>query len=231
MAGASTDPVAGAEPVASPPVARSNLPELRARATALAATSGRALLGITGPPGAGKSTLAAELVSALGPRAALVPMDGFHLSNAVLRSLGRRGRKGAPDTFDAAGYGRLLARLREPTSDVVYAPDFDRELDEAVAAAIAVPPEVDVIVTEGNYLLLDDAPWPTAAAHLNAVWYLELDDEERRRRLVARHQRHGMSTHEARAWTEGTDEPNAVAVAAGRGRADLVVVGGTWGRS
>lgn len=209
----------------APPTLHATLPELVERARALLDDGApRRLLGLAGPPGAGKSTLAAGLVAALAPRAALVPMDGFHLSNAVLHALGRRGRKGAPDTFDAAGYAHLLRRLREPAEGTVYAPDFDRELDEPVAAAVAVPPETGLVVTEGNYLLLDDGAWPDARSYLDAVWYVELPDEERRRRLRARHERHGMDPATAAAWTEGTDEPNAALVRAVRDRADVVVV-------
>jgi pantothenate kinase len=114
------------------------LDDLVARAAALAAGPGRAVLGLTGPPGAGKSTLAAALVEALGDRAVLVPMDGFHLADTELARLGRSDRKGAPDTFDAAGYVQLLRRLLERTDDVVYAPVFRRELELAEAGALPV---------------------------------------------------------------------------------------------
>jgi len=197
--------------------------DLVQRAAALIPERGRAVLGITGPPGAGKSTLAAAIVSGVGAAAALVPMDGFHLSNRVLLSLGRRERKGAPDTFDAGGYADLLRRLRRAEPGTVYAPDFDRTLDEPVAGSIAVPPEVRLVVTEGNYLLLPQAPWPEVTSQLDTTWYVHLDDDERRRRLTARHERHGMDPAAARAWTAGTDEPNAVLVRAARDRADLVV--------
>ena len=206
-----------------PEVLSADVPTLVARARTLLAGEGRRVLGLAGPPGAGKSTLAAELVAALAPEAALVPMDGFHLSNAVLHALGRRDRKGAPDTFDAAGYAHLLARLRDPREGTVYAPDFDRALDEPVAAGIAVGPEVRLVVTEGNYLLLEDPAWRAAAAHLDATWYVDLEDEERRRRLRARHEAHGMDPQAAAAWTLGTDEPNAALVRAVRDRADLVL--------
>lgn len=197
--------------------------DLVRQAAALMPERGRAVLGITGPPGAGKSTLASAIVAGLGAAAALVPMDGFHLSNRVLVSLGRRGRKGAPDTFDPAAYAELLRRLRRPEPGPVYAPDFDRTLDEPVAGSIAVPPEVRLVVTEGNYLLLHQAPWPDVTAQLDTTWYIHVDDDERRRRLIARHVRHGMDPAAARAWAAGTDEPNAALVRAVRDRADLVV--------
>lgn len=197
---------------------------LAERARRLVSDGERRILGIAGPPGAGKSTLAAALVTSLGRQAALVPMDGFHLSNAVLHAHGSRGRKGAPDTFDAEGYAALLRRLRA-ASGTVYAPTFDRDLDEPVAGSIAVPPSARLIVTEGNYLLHAAPPWPAVTACLDATWYVALDDVERRRRLIARHVRHGMSPEQAQRWTADTDEPNAELVAAGRGRADLVVTG------
>lgn len=195
---------------------------LAERARRLVADGERRILGIVGPPGAGKSTLAADLAAALVPQAALVPMDGFHLSNAVLRAHDSRGRKGAPDTFDVEGYAAVLRRLRE-ARETVYAPTFDRDLDEPVAGSIAVPPTVRLVLTEGNYLLHTAPPWPAVTACLDATWYVALDDDERRRRLVARHVRHGMSPEQALRWATGTDEPNAQLVAAVRDRADLVV--------
>lgn len=186
----------------------------------------RYLLGLAGAPGAGKSTVAQHLLDALPGRAVVVPMDGFHLANTELARLGRAGRKGAPDTFDAAGYVALLARLRQrAVGEVVYAPAFRREIEEAVAGAIAVPPEVDLVITEGNYLLLDQGDWASVRPHLDAVWFIDIDDVVRRERLVARHVHYGRSTEDARNWVQNTDEPNAVLVQASRARADLVVDG------
>ncbi|MGC4076698.1 MAG: nucleoside/nucleotide kinase family protein [Rubrivivax sp.] len=194
------------------------------RARALAARGGRRLLGLTGPPGAGKSTLAAALAGALGPLAVVVPMDGFHLANAALERLGRRGRKGAPDTFDTAGYVALLARLR--TADTtVWAPEFRREIGEPVAGAIAVAPDVPLVITEGNYLLLGD-PWAGVRPLLDEIWYVEVDDGLRRERLAARHRRYGRSAADAAAWVDQTDEPNARRIASTRQSADAVF---TWG--
>lgn len=184
---------------------------------------GRRLLGLAGAPGAGKSTLAAALVSRLGPSARLIPLDGFHLANAELRRLGRRDRKGAIDTFDGAGYVNLLTRLARPGTEVVYAPAFDRTLDEAVAGAIAVGPEVSLVVTEGNYLLAEQAPWGGIKDLLGEVWYLRADEEQRLERLVARHCWFGLSEEQARRWVATVDQPNADAVAASAQRADLVV--------
>ncbi|MFG2210890.1 nucleoside/nucleotide kinase family protein [Streptomyces sp. NPDC048638] len=197
----------------------------RARRLAASAHPGRRrLLGIAGPPGAGKSTLAAHLVAELDGEAVLVPMDGFHLAGAELRRLGRTGRKGAPDTFDAAGYAALLARLRSPEPDsAVYAPAFDRRLEEPVAGSIPVAPHIPLVVTEGNYLLLDSTPWAPVRALLDEVWYVDLGTPERVRRLVDRHARFGRPRDDAERFVRTSDEANARTVAAGRDRADLVV--------
>ena len=155
------------------------LGQLVTRARALADAGPRQLLGIAGAPGAGKSTLAAEVVAALGPVAALVPMDGFHLAEAELHRLGRHARKGAIDTFDGAGFVALMERLRSTVESTVYAPEFRRELEESIAGAIAVPPRVRLVVTEGNYLLVPAHPWGELRALLDEVWFLDLDAEER----------------------------------------------------
>ncbi|MFG3282339.1 nucleoside/nucleotide kinase family protein [Streptomyces sp. NPDC048111] len=207
-----------------------DLDRLVVRARGLVVPGRRRILGIAGPPGAGKSTLAGELVRRLGGEAVLVPMDGFHLANSELRRLGRAGRKGAPDTFDAAGYAALLARLRTPVpGTVVYAPDFDRSIEEALAGSVPVAPEVPLVVTEGNYLLHDQGPWAQVRDLLDEVWYLHLDEEERVRRLVERHVRHGRPRPDAERWVGESDEVNAALVAAGRARADLVITGSLTG--
>ncbi|MCX5532025.1 nucleoside/nucleotide kinase family protein [Streptomyces sp. NBC_00006] len=196
-----------------------------ARARALAASGPRRLLGIAGPPGAGKSTLAEALVDALDGAAVLVPMDGFHLADRELARLGRADRKGAPDTFDAYGYAALLARLRSPNPDeTVYAPCFERELEEPVAGALPVPPDVPLVITEGNYLLLDEPPWSTAVRPLlDEVWWVDVDDAVRVERLIARHVAFGKSPDRARSWVLRSDEANARRVASGRKRADAIV--------
>ncbi|MFF8828067.1 nucleoside/nucleotide kinase family protein [Streptomyces sp. NPDC015131] len=200
------------------------LARLTARARSLAVPGTRRILGLAGAPGSGKSTLAAELADRLGALAALVPMDGFHLAQAELRRLGRAERKGAPDTFDAAGYAALLARLRHPAPDtVVYAPAFDRSLEEPVAGSVPVAPDVPLVITEGNYLLHGDGPWAAVRPLLDEVWFLDLDDRSRVRRLVDRHVRFGRERPEAERWVARSDEANARLVAAGRGLADLVV--------
>ena len=194
------------------------------RVEALLADGGRKLLGLTGPPGGGKSTLAQALLEALPGRAIVVPMDGFHLANAELARLGRADRKGAPDTFDSAGYVALLQRLKaQRAGEVVYAPEFHRDIEEAVAGAIAVPSQVPLVITEGNYLLLDDGPWRDVRPLLDEVWYVDVDDALRRERLVQRHMRFGRSLEAARDWVASTDEPNARRIALTRGRADLLL--------
>jgi pantothenate kinase len=206
-----------------PQVVRFTIASLAERVRRIAAGSRRTIIGIAGPPGAGKSTVAQALVHELGTDAVLVPMDGFHLSNAVLESLGRRGRKGAPDTFDAAGYVALLRRLRTPDADVVYAPTFFRDIEEPIGSSIAITPETPVVVTEGNYLLLDAHPWQEIHDLLDAAWYLQVDDTVRLERLIARHVAYDKTPDAARAWAEGTDQHNADAVAASAHHADLVL--------
>ncbi|MGF1647408.1 MAG: nucleoside/nucleotide kinase family protein [Kineosporiaceae bacterium] len=196
----------------------------RARLLAAAATPfRRVLLGIAGPPGAGKSTLAAAIAQALGPgTVAVAPMDGFHLADGLLRALGRHERKGAPDTFDAQGYADLLDRLRDRTRES-FAPRFDRSRELAEVGALQVAAGVPLVVTEGNYLLLADGPWRQVAGLLDECWYVEVDDDVRRRRLMARHEAHGRPPAEARARTLGSDEANALYVERTRGAADAVV--------
>ncbi|MCR6492242.1 nucleoside/nucleotide kinase family protein [Cellulomonas sp. P24] len=214
-----------------------------------APSGGPAVLGIVGAPGVGKSTLAAQVVTAFseaagdqGVRAAaaagdrgahdaaeaggpvaLLPMDGFHLANSRLEHLGRRDRKGAPDTFDATGYAVLLRRLGEPGRGVVHAPEYRREIEEAVAGAIAIGPQVRLVVTEGNYLLLDDGPWAPVAGLLTESWFLTADPAVRLERLVERHVRFGKAPEAARAWATGPDERNARLIAGTAPLADVVV--------
>ena len=196
---------------------------LRERIERLLAAGGRRLLGIVGAPGSGKSTLAAALAHWLGEQACVVPMDGYHLANAELIRLGRLQRKGAPDTFDSAGFAALLRRLRQqPAGEVVYAPEFRREIEEPVAGAIAVDPRVRLVITEGNYLLLQQGHWAGVAPELDEVWYVELDEDLRRQRLQQRHMRFGRTAEAAQGWIESTDEPNARLIEATRQQAHWI---------
>ncbi|WP_419817641.1 nucleoside/nucleotide kinase family protein [Glaciibacter flavus] len=198
----------------------------RVRALAAAASVPRILIGITGSPGSGKTTLARELVHRLvvsGTEAAHLPMDGFHLANSTLDRLGIRDRKGAIDTFDGWGFVALLERVRAETGHTVYAPRFDRAVDEPVAGAIAIEPTERIIVVEGNYLLADIDPWNGVGERLDEVWFCATAEDERMRRLIDRHIRQGRSPAAARAWATDVDGANALLIEPTRERADLVV--------
>jgi pantothenate kinase len=186
-------------------------------------TRDRRILGITGPPGAGKSRLAARLVAELAPAAALLGLDGFHIADAELRRLGLRDRKGAPETFDRAGYAALLSRLTtEPGT--IYAPVFDRALEDSIAAAVGIPASATLVITEGNYLLY----WPEIRPLLAEVWYLDPEPDRRRAALIARHVAFGKTAEHAREWVAESDERNAELIAAGRPLADQLVGWGDW---
>ena len=208
--------------------------DLLARDAIALAGDSRAILGIAGSPGAGKSTLVDVLVA--GIRAAMgdewvahVPMDGFHLADVQLDRIGAHGRKGAPDTFDAAGYAHLLERVKRDIDNPVYVPGFDRTMEQPLAAALVVLPSVRLVVTEGNYLLLDDPHWERARRAMDAVWFVASEETTRVERLVARHIQFGKTPHEARAWVATTDQRNSELVAATVGRADRVIVNGATG--
>lgn len=194
-----------------------------ARVRELLMSGERKLLGLVGPPGSGKSTLAAALHDAFPGVSQVVPMDGFHLANVELQRLGRSARKGAPDTFDSAGYAAMLRRLRsQRDGEIVYAPEFRREIEEPVAGAIPVLARTQLVITEGNYLLLDGGPWAELASLLDDVWYVDVDDDLRTDRLARRHQQFGRSREDALDWVAGTDEPNARLIATTRPNAKLV---------
>ena len=184
----------------------------------------RGLVGIAGAPGSGKSTIAeswAERMNAAGWPAAVLPMDGFHLPQARLVDLGRRERMGAPDTFDVEGFVALLTRLR--AGEPVRAPLFDRTVEEAVPDALEIGAGVRTVVVEGNYLLHDGDGWGRVAPLLDLRVFLAEDEDERVRRLIARHIAFGKTPEAARDWALGTDQRNAELIAAGRPRADLIV--------
>ena len=193
-----------------------SIAEVAAAVAALAADGRRTVVGIAGSPGAGKSTVAAELVGVL-PGAVLLPMDGFHLPQSRLVELGRRDRMGAPDTFDVDAYVATLAALRPAFGNsgvAVAVPGFDRAIEEPVPGAVTVTPEFPIVVTEGNYLLLGDGGWERVAPLLDAVFFVTVDRDIRLSRLIARHEEFGKSPADAAAWATGPDERNAVLVEA-----------------
>ena len=184
----------------------------------------RTVLGLAGAPGSGKSTFAEWIRQQFGPgQAVVVPMDGFHLGNAIIDGTPLRQRKGAIDTFDAGGYLSLLRRLVRRDEPVVYAPEFRRTLDEPVAASIAIPADVPLVITEGNYLLVEQEPWKDIRAQLDEVWFVDTPPGLRLARLVERHISFGMERAAAEAWATGPDEANAVLIQATRPAADRII--------
>ncbi|MCU1633338.1 MAG: nucleoside/nucleotide kinase family protein [Micrococcaceae bacterium] len=207
------------------------LEELLQRIAQLKTQADSVIIGVVGAPGAGKTTLVEQLMTLLNAgqespelqRHAHVPMDGYHLADVELTRLGRLDRKGAPDTFDAYGYAALLKRLRERHDDVVYAPGFERTLEQPIAGAIPVFPAATTILTEGNYLLLDTPGWHEVREQCTEIWYCEQDDDVRIQRLIDRHVRFGKSPAAAADWVTQVDEPNAHLIRSTRDQADLVV--------
>jgi pantothenate kinase len=192
------------------------------------ASGSRVVLGLTGPPGAGKSTLAEAIVQhargQMGEHwAAYLPMDGYHLSNAQLRRLGLEDRKGAPGTFDIDGYAAMLARLVADAGSDIYVPEYDRGLHEPIAARLMVPGAARLIVTEGNYLSLDDPAWRGTRRFIDHLWYVDASDSLREERLVARQISGGRSGKAARDWVAFNDRPNAELVKRSRGNTDRTI--------
>jgi pantothenate kinase len=189
------------------------------------------VIGVVGAPGAGKTTLVESLIKELNKDTpepehqefAHVPMDGFHLSNQELTRLGILDRKGAPETFDVHGYAALLQRLRSERDAVVYAPGFERTLEQPIAGVIPVFPSAATILTEGNYLLLGSPAWRKVRNQCTEIWYCEQDDSTRIQRLIQRHIDFGKSPAEAEAWVRTVDERNAQLIRSTRTEADLIV--------
>ena len=189
------------------------------------------VIGVVGAPGAGKTTLVENLVSELNndvadperQEYAHVPMDGFHLSDQELTRLGLLSRKGAPETFDVHGYAAMLHRLRTRRESVVYAPGFERTIEQPIAGVIPVYPSATTILTEGNYLLLDRPEWREVRKQCNEIWYCEQDNDLRIQRLIQRHIQFGKSPAEAEDWVHTVDEKNARLIQSTRANADLVI--------
>jgi pantothenate kinase len=174
----------------------------------------RYILGVTGYPGSGKSTVSQSLMKGVNERlssapAIVVPMDGYHFSNEILRQRHLLDLKGIPDTFDAKGFVNLLSKLRTIAGQNVYCPLFDRTIEASIADAIVIEPRHKLCIVEGNYLLLEKQPWDQCRQYLDETWFLDASIDTILPRLLARHIKGGRTPDEAKAKIESTDLPNA----------------------
>jgi Panthothenate kinase len=184
------------------------------------------IVGISGSPGAGKTTLAKAITAELlrhEVAAAYVPMDGFHLADVQLERLGLLSKKGSISTFDAAGYVNLIKRIKHPDGFTVYAPNFERDLEQPIAGAIPVFPDTNVVITEGNYLLCPDEPWVQIRTLASQIWHYQTPTVLRQKRLVARHVESGKSLQEATQWVQNVDELNAQLIEEWAPAASLII--------
>jgi pantothenate kinase len=194
------------------------------RASLLQESSTRYILGIVGKPGVGKSTFTDFLREHLSQELfAILPMDGFHMSNEELLELGRRDRKGAPDTFDVTSFTQTLAAIKESNGADIKFPIFKREIEASIPDAGVIPAQAKLVIVEGNYLLHDQSGWEQVGGYLDESWYLQVDDEQRMQRLIARHIAFGKSPEDAKDWSKGTDEANARVIQESEAKADFVV--------
>lgn len=198
--------------------------EAKAIVAELASGTARTIIGIVGKPGGGKSTLSKYLLKGMDPSlVSVVPMDGFHLSNKVLKELGKSDRKGAQDTFDVKGFTTLIARIKSDTTDPIYYPVFDRSIEESIAAQGVVYPSTRVVIVEGNYLMHDKDGWEEVAPLLDQSWYAYLDEDIRISRLISRHIAFGKDPESAKAWAKGSDQVNAELIETGVARCDFLI--------
>ena len=198
--------------------------EAKAIVVERAAASTRMIIGIIGKPGGGKSTLSKFLLKGMDSTlVSIVPMDGFHLSNKVLKELGRSDRKGAQDTFDVKGFTNLIERIKMDSADPIYYPIFDRSIEESIAAQGVVYPSTRVVIVEGNYLMHDRDGWQEISPLLDQSWYAFLDEDIRVSRLISRHIAFGKDPESAKAWAKGSDQVNAELIEAGVGRCDFLI--------
>ena len=198
--------------------------EAKAIVVERAAESQRTIIGIIGKPGGGKSTLSKYLLKGIDPTlVSVVPMDGFHLSNKVLKELGRSDRKGAQDTFDVKGFTTLIERIKMDSAYPIYYPIFDRSIEESIAAQGVVYPSTRVVIVEGNYLMHDRDGWQEISPLLDQSWYAFLDEDLRISRLISRHIAFGKDPESAKAWAKGSDQVNAELIELGVGRCDFLI--------
>ncbi len=192
--------------------------------TLLEGSSPRTIIGIVGKPGAGKSTVVAEIQNQFESNdVAIIPMDGYHLSNEELIELGRRNRKGAPDTFDVSAFVSLLRSVRNEINKNHTFPIFHREIEASKEGEGLVPVGAKVVVVEGNYLFSQEYGWHEVFPLLDQSWFISIDDEIRMRRLIARHIAYGKTAQEAEEWSLGSDEMNARFIEKSANRAEKVI--------